>query len=160
MLTIAMSRKTTNSAATADNLAFALARAGAASAESFRVALAELGIRPRHYSVLSVLRHRAEPSSQHLVAGCLQLDPSSLVEVIDEMEAQNLVRRERDPADRRRNLLVMTPEGGRILDQARRIATTVEDTLFARLALPERAQLAALLDKVAAVSESGAGDNK
>lgn len=139
----------------AQNLAFGLARAGAASASAFRTALAGLGIRPRHYSVLSVLSllsDRAEPSSQQLVASCLQLDPSSLVDVVDELEAKVLLRRERDPADRRRNLLVLTPEGSRLLAEARDVAVAVEDTLLLALTPAERAQLATLLDKVSSTT--------
>lgn len=132
----------------ATNLGFTLARAGTAAHDAFRAALAGLGIRPRHYSLLSVLAHQERPSSQHLVAGCLQLDPSSVVEVVDELEDRGLLRRERDPADRRRNLLIMTELGVDVLHRARAVAAELDDSWFGALAPDERRVLTDLLGRI------------
>lgn len=139
----------------AKSLGYVLARVGAIAIERFRSHLEELDIRPRHYSVLSVLHQRTEPSPQYLVAGCIELDPSSLVEVIDEMEARGLVRRERDPSDRRRNVLIMTERGRDILQRARRVATDAEEELFGHLSPADRQRL---VEQLSPIIQTAGGD--
>ncbi len=135
----------------AENLGFLLAKAGSVSAELFRRELAPLGIRPRHYSVLSVLLHTAEPCTQQMTAGCLELEPSSLVAVVDELEELDLIRRQRDPEDRRRNILVVTSHGRDVVTVARRAAQRVDDQLFGGLPPEPRVQLEAALTAVAGI---------
>jgi len=133
----------------AENLGFLLAKAGSMSAALFRQELVPLGIRPRHYSVLSVLMHASQPCTQQMVAGCLELEPSSLVSVIDELEERDLILRRRDPADRRCNILVVTPRGQGIIDAARQVARRLDDELFGELTQRRRADLEVTLTAVA-----------
>ncbi len=133
----------------AENLGFLLAKAGSVSAALFRQELAPLGIRPRHYSVLSVLVHTSQPCTQQMMAGCLELEPSSLVSVIDELEQRDLIRRQRDTADRRRNILVVTARGHEVVDTAREVARRLDDELFGELTQRRRAELEAALSAVA-----------
>jgi DNA-binding MarR family transcriptional regulator len=129
----------------AENAGFLLAKAGEVATKEFRARLEELGIKPRHYSVLSVLHYRSEPSTQHIVAGCLELEPSSVVGVVDELEALGLVERQRDHVDRRRNVLVVTDRGNEVLAKARRLAEESERTVLAGLSEDARNELRALL---------------
>jgi DNA-binding MarR family transcriptional regulator len=55
------------------------------------------------------------------------------------------VSRERDPADRRRHLVTLTPDGERALVSASRAQKETEDALFASLDDDQREQLGALL---------------
>ena len=138
-------------AAVAANTGYLLARLGAASATAFRDALAPTGLRPRHHAVLSALAEQPELSTQHAIGGCLTIDPSTMVTVVDELEARKLVHRRRDPADRRRYVLRLTAEGRRMYDRCVVVAEQVEAELLATLDDEERATLRLLLQRALAV---------
>lgn len=129
----------------AENAGFLLAKAGEVATKEFRARLETIGVKPRHYSVLSVLHHRPEPSTQQIVAGCLELEPSSVVGVIDELEDMELLERRRDRVDRRRNVLVVTPKGDEVLAKARKLAAESEEAVMAALTPNARKSLRELL---------------
>ena len=53
------------------------------------------------------------------LAGQLVLAKSAITKTVDRLEGRGLLRRERDPGDRRTVHAVLTPEGGRDFDMAR-----------------------------------------
>ena len=73
------------------------------------------------------------------------VDPSVLVTLLNPLEADRLVTRERDPADRRRHLVALTPAGDGHLASAARAQRTTEDAIFAALDDSQREQLRTLL---------------
>jgi DNA-binding MarR family transcriptional regulator len=81
-------------------------------------ALAPLGIEVRHFGAMAVTS-AVGPCSQQQVARSLGVTPPVIVPIVDELEALELVRRERNPADRRSYALRLTPKGERTLKQAR-----------------------------------------
>lgn len=66
------------------------------------------------YAVLAVLAEFG-PCSQRGVSDRLRIDPSDLVDVIDAIERDGHLVRERDPRDRRRYTVRITPAGRRAL---------------------------------------------
>ncbi len=130
-----------------DNAGYLLARLGSTSETAFREALEPLALRPRHYAVLSALADQGELATQHAVGGCLAIDPSTMVAVVDELEAQGLVTRRRDPADRRRYLLALTRKGRRIHAACRSAADRCEAEVLSALDGDERRILRRLLRK-------------
>ncbi len=134
--------------AIADNVGFLLARLGAISGSAFSEALEPMGLRPRHYAVLSALVEHPELSTQHGVGGCLAIDPSTMVAVADELERRGLVSRRRDPADRRRYCLSVTPSGQQEHDACRAVAAHVEAELLDGLDEDDRSALRHLLQQV------------
>jgi DNA-binding MarR family transcriptional regulator len=58
------------------------------------------------------------PLSQQEVAGRLGVDRTTMVLLIDELENKALVRRRRDPDDRRKNVVVLTDAGRTTLREA------------------------------------------
>ncbi|MFD7607978.1 MarR family winged helix-turn-helix transcriptional regulator [Streptomyces mirabilis] len=95
-----------------------LARASAA-------ALAPLGIDGHELAVLAVLAAEY-PLSQVEVAGRLGVDRTTMVALVDGLEDQGLVERRRSPADRRKNIVELTPEGRDCLDRAERARLAME----------------------------------
>jgi DNA-binding MarR family transcriptional regulator len=73
------------------------------------------------------------------------VDPSILVTLLNPLEADGLVTRERDRGDRRRHLVTLTPAGERHLASASRAPKHTEDALFASLDDDQREHLRALL---------------
>src|ERR1700704_1343967 len=79
---------------------YLMARIGEASRRRFHKGPAPAGPHPRHFGVMTVLA--AHPGmSQHQLHEQTAIDPSSMVAVIDELEARGLAERRPDPADRR-----------------------------------------------------------
>jgi DNA-binding MarR family transcriptional regulator len=111
--------------------------------------LAELGLRSQQFGVLHLLAE-AGPLSGAELAGALRVHASNLVRVLDELEESGLIRRERDPEDRRRHRVVLSGRGADLLARAERIAGEIEDELLAPLDESERAELRELLGRVAA----------
>lgn len=81
-------------------------------------ALAPLGIEVRHFGAMAVAS-AVGPCSQQQVARALGVTPPVVVPIVDELEALGLVRRERNPDDRRSYALRLTPNGERTLAEAR-----------------------------------------
>lgn len=73
-------------------------------------ALEPTGLDRREYAVLRVLVEH-EPLSQQALAALLGVDQTTMVAIIDSLEAKAIVTRRPDPADRRRNAIEVTPDG-------------------------------------------------
>jgi DNA-binding MarR family transcriptional regulator len=111
-------------------------------------ALEALGMRTNEFAVLHHL-HLAGPLSQQQLGGALGINPSNLVGLLDALEADGLVLRPRDPSDRRRHLVGLTPAGDGRLAQAKRAVAQAEQDLLAPLDASERKQLHGLLERLA-----------
>ena len=85
------------------------------------------------------------------------IDPSSMVAVIDELEAEGFAERRPHPDDRRARAIYLTDSGERTLEHVRRLTADLQGELFAPLTAEERRTLHGLLRKLAGVSESPAG---
>jgi DNA-binding MarR family transcriptional regulator len=78
---------------------------------------------------------------QIAVAQGVGLDRTTMVAVLDELEAAGLVVRTPDPADRRARLLSPTPKGERTLKAVRADIRALEDALLDRLSPSARKAL-------------------
>jgi DNA-binding MarR family transcriptional regulator len=103
-----------------------------------------MGIRLRQFVLLSYLRDRPGTPQQELCES-LWLDPNNLVLLLNELEAAGFVERRRDPADRRRHVVDITPAGRRALERAERAQEGLEDEVLGPLDDKERASLRKLL---------------
>jgi DNA-binding MarR family transcriptional regulator len=139
-------------AALSDDLGFLLSRVSGLVVRATNAALAEDGLRVRHYSVLSLACDTEGGMSQRGLAAVLGLDPSQVVALVDELVDAGLVERRPDPADRRTRLVVATAAGRRKrTSAARRAAAGLQDPL-GPLSEDEQAMLRALLSRVAAAA--------
>jgi DNA-binding MarR family transcriptional regulator len=82
--------------------------------------------------VLAVLAGK-EPLSQQEAAEQLGVDRTTMVALIDALEAKGLVERHRSAQDRRRNIVELTPAGRDSLRRASRARDNVEREFLAPL---------------------------
>ena len=103
---------------------FVLTRAHQRAHKEFVVALAPIGIEPRHFGSLRALRITG-PIAQGGLAALLDVSGATAVQVVDQLERRGLVTRERDPADRRAYRLRLTPEAEPVVERAAEVALEV-----------------------------------
>ncbi len=127
---------------------FLLKRLGVVAKERGLAGYEPTGLHPYHHAVLAVLDEGSR-TTQGAIADALGYDRGQLVGLLDDLEDRGLVERRRDPADRRRHIVRLTPEGKHALEELRALARRLEDELLAPLDEAERAQLHALLLRLA-----------
>jgi DNA-binding MarR family transcriptional regulator len=108
------------------------------------------GLRPRHLVALKLLSEQG-PQSQQGLADALSLDPSNVVGLLNELEERDLVVRRRDPSDRRRHIVELSPAGEEELAVAYARLSRVEGELLGGLSAGERATLYGLLQRAVGV---------
>jgi MarR family transcriptional regulator, lower aerobic nicotinate degradation pathway regulator len=132
----------------AENTGFLLARLGVAFKAKAVERVEQEGSDPHHYSVLAILEEGAR-ETQGTIAEALGLDPSRMVAVLDSLEQEGLVERRRDPLDRRRHTVSITPAGRKQLRRLRAIAKQLEEELLAPLTPEDRVTFHRLLVQLA-----------
>lgn len=75
----------------------------------------------------------------------LRIAPRSATEVVDQLEAKGLVRREADPRDRRATLILATAAGRELFSNVQAERRNKSSEYFARLNDHDRAELASIL---------------
>jgi DNA-binding MarR family transcriptional regulator len=106
--------------------------------------LAPWDITPAHLRALRTLRRHGTMRLSEL-SDHLHIAPRSTTEVVDALEARDLVRRRADPGDRRATLVEVTERGTDVLAAIRDTRGTEAGRVFGRLSPPDRADLARLL---------------
>jgi DNA-binding MarR family transcriptional regulator len=136
----------------ASAVGFLLSWNGRRSAEGFAKALDAVGLRPPQFGVLRMIEARPGMTQRELVAGSL-VDVSTMVAVLDELEAEGLAERRPHPSDRRKHAVHLTAKGKRTLEKALRVADDFVEELLEPLDAGEREELRILLRKLARVEE-------
>jgi DNA-binding MarR family transcriptional regulator len=127
---------------------FLLKRMGFRLKERTLQAYESTGLSFYDHGVLALLDE--EPvETQAMIADALGYDRSHLVGVLDDLEARELIERRRDPADRRRHLVTLTPAGKDAVVRLRKVSKQVDDEFFEPLSTQERKELFALLSRLA-----------
>ena len=105
-----------------------------------------LGIRLKEWVALVYLRESTRATQQRL-AQTLMLDANNCVILLNGLEDEGLIERTRDPEDRRRHIVAITPAGQKALEKAERQLETLQDDVLANLSSDERDELRDLLAK-------------
>jgi DNA-binding MarR family transcriptional regulator len=135
--------------AMADRLGFLIAQAHHRFRTRADEVLRPLGIEVRHFGALTALAGGVP--SQRELADRLRVSGPVIVEMVDALEAQGMVERRRDPADRRSNALVVTPAGRAALADAGAELEDATRELIAPIGEAGDAELRALLRKLLAI---------
>ncbi|HYB22988.1 MAG TPA: MarR family winged helix-turn-helix transcriptional regulator [Solirubrobacteraceae bacterium] len=105
-----------------------------------------LGMHLRHMIALSYVNdHDSCPQQELGDAFCM--DANNVVLLLNELEQLGWVTRMRDPGDRRRHLVQITPAGRKSLAIAERAQARIEDDVLGALDAQERGTLRELLTR-------------
>jgi MarR family transcriptional regulator, lower aerobic nicotinate degradation pathway regulator len=127
---------------------FLLKRLGFAAKDSSHDAFEGTGLSAFHFAVLALLEEDPR-ETQAMIADALGYDRSHIVRLLDELEERELVARKRDPEDRRRHVVKLTPAGRTMLGRLRAVVRQLEDEFFAPLDAEQRTTLHGLLATLA-----------
>jgi MarR family transcriptional regulator, lower aerobic nicotinate degradation pathway regulator len=109
--------------------------------------LATAGSRGYHYRLLAALAEFG-PASQASLGRRTAMDRSDVAAAVNELAGRGLAGRAPDPADRRRNVISITPAGTAHLRRLEELLAGAQDELLAPLSPAERQQLIRLLDRI------------
>ena len=112
--------------------------------------LRRIGQSASRMETLAAIMNMADPKSQSDVARRLRLEGATVTRMIDVLSREGLVERTPDPADRRVNLLSITPAGEVALKDIFEVYDALRDHVLTDIAPDERATLHDLLGRIIA----------
>jgi DNA-binding MarR family transcriptional regulator len=131
----------------AEDVGHLLARVTQALGSHELLALHKLGLNLRSYGILAIAAEALY--GQYELSELTGIDRTTVVAVVDELEAAGLVRRQPAPTDRRARLVVPTDDGRRLAAKATAAVRDVEARFLGVLAPSERDALLAAVRRLA-----------
>jgi DNA-binding MarR family transcriptional regulator len=130
-------------------LGYALRRAQSAVFADFAATFARAGeaLTPGEFGLLELVDRNAG-LSQMALARALGIDRSTLVPILDRLQARGFLVRQRSPTDGRTHALALTPAGRKALARFARLVRAHEKRVAAGLSTTETQTLIELLEKV------------
>ena len=116
---------------------------------SHMTALEPFGLNPSQSRALHVLARERDSVRLRDLAEHLRIVARSATDIVDSLEAVDLVTRVPDPSDRRAVLVQLTDTGRALLDRVDDARRQVSADMFDDLTPAERTELARLLHKIA-----------
>ncbi|WP_410616977.1 MarR family winged helix-turn-helix transcriptional regulator [Amycolatopsis sp. lyj-109] len=133
--------------AVTQRLGYLLKHAQLRLAELAEPLYAPLGVTGRQLALLTLFGDGPAQSQQDGAAR-LGVDRTTMVALVDELEAKGLVRREVAPGDRRKRLVLLTPEGERVREVGAEVTRKAEALLLEPLSGEDAERLRAALHQV------------
>ena len=146
MATAARGPATDSPAALAEDLCWLLSRASQSLTSQLTAALADAGLSPRAYCVLSTAL--TGQFTQIALAHAVGLDKTTMVVTIDELEAAGLAERRPAAGDRRARVIAVTKAGARKVAEAKRIVARIQTEALESLPARERDALVGALGRL------------
>jgi DNA-binding MarR family transcriptional regulator len=137
-----------------ERLSFLLKRTSALLDGTVEQELARLGISGREFGVLTLVEAEG-PASQQRLAGRIGVDRTTMVALIDALEEKRLVKRHRDPTNRRAYVLEVTSAGRKKLRDALKAVERAEQQALAPLSCGESASLTRALQRLVQAQPAG-----
>jgi MarR family transcriptional regulator, transcriptional regulator for hemolysin len=119
------------------DLCWLLTKAAHSLTTEMTVALEDLGVSPRAHCVLASAMSGDYTQTQ--LARMIDLDKTTMVVTLDELEAAGLAERRPSPADRRARVIAVTPAGEEKVRRAAAITERIRQDVLGVLAPEERA---------------------
>ncbi|MDI9916987.1 MarR family winged helix-turn-helix transcriptional regulator [Rhodococcus sp. IEGM 1379] len=133
-------------------IGYGLVKAALRVRQSYADALSEVGLLPNHHAILSTL-HELGPCHQKELASRVVVDPGDIVAYLDTLQESEYVVRERDRADRRRQVVTVTDAGIEKLREGDAALDALEAIIFGELTEQDRQSLTEWLAKLMRPSE-------
>jgi DNA-binding MarR family transcriptional regulator len=132
----------------------ALVRTCEASVAMVSTALRHHRLSAAGRQALAVLEGAGQPLSPTAIAERLIVTTASMTSLLDTLERRGLVRRQPDPDDRRRVLVILTEDGRRVVDAFLPEVVALQTAITAGLTEAERRQLQRSLAKIRSAIET------
>jgi MarR family transcriptional regulator, transcriptional regulator for hemolysin len=116
-------------------------------AARFEVHAEEVSLTLMQCKVLLYLS-KNEGASQVRLCDLTEIEPMMMVRILDRMEADKLLERRPDPADRRARRLYLTRKAARLLDEIDRISELTRNEFFAGVSKTDREAFLKVLEHV------------
>jgi MarR family transcriptional regulator for hemolysin len=134
-------------------LGLRLTRTARVASQEFERAMAEAGGSAPAWQVLLLVRS-GQLDTQARIAKAMGVTQATLTHHLGALEGQGLVRRWREPSNRRVQRTELTDDGKAMFDRLRKVAMRHDERLRSILSAEEAEQLEGLLEKL----ESGLGE--
>jgi DNA-binding MarR family transcriptional regulator len=125
-----------------------LLEAGRTQYARLEESLKSVGLSAAKYYVLSQLANATEPVPLRLLAREQECVPSNMTTLVDRLEADGLVRRVDDPADRRSKRAILTPLGEEKAAAGAKVVAELQSAFAESLGPTERLALAKVLSSL------------
>jgi DNA-binding MarR family transcriptional regulator len=129
------------------NFGFLLKEVSRRYVDRFEVRAAEIPLNLAQAKAL-VRLEKNEGVSQARLAELAEVDPMTMVRILDRMEAEGLLERRPDPADRRARCLYLTAKAKPILGEIWRLSDEIRAEIFAGVSQAEREQFMTVLQRL------------
>lgn len=128
-------------------IGYTMKRAFMTMYDDYQANIDKIGFRQKYFSALSLIVDNPDMSQSDL-ARALSVERPAVVVIVDTLEDQELITRNRVPGDRRTYALRATLKGRRQRDRALKAIHEHEDALLKDLSDEERKTLLALLRRI------------
>lgn len=118
------------------------------ASEIFNQTMSDYDISPMQFATLVKL-HDFTETSQNRLGRLAAMDPATTLGVVTRLKRQDLINQRKDPNDKRRILLSLTPKGVDIVEAMRKTAADVSARTLSPLSRAESRALLKALDKLA-----------
>ena len=130
-----------------DHVGFLLRRAHQRHVALFSAGMADVDLTPTQFTALLKTVQLGRITQNHL-GRLAAMDPATIQGVVQRLIGRGLIRRRRDPMDRRTAVLEPTQVGTELIGRVVPCARRAHDAALAPLSVEERGQVLALLRKM------------